>query len=358
MLTTCRILLSKGIDINAIEWNKAHETFNPEAAAYAEQMVSRSQNPNNNTELGSLYRDTQGGSLILRNVVLPFSSFAVNQRVRMINDMEKILRGGDKAEAIRSLTATLAEQAIFNAVKVYILAPLTTMGARSLAAAFGFWDDKDEEKSKAYENIDINIADAHFKTTDKFKKFAANTIGDFFFNGMGNATQQELQDKMNWLYSNIASETYPNGGKPTTTPKLFYTYDPSKEDRGNFTGAGMYGILPSQIADLNRNKHEVFTGTTERVIKGGTENVKQTETADITPEERKLFALSFMINVFAVAGIGDAEVTSINRKMQHIMDQKMKERYGGERILNIFSKGKGEPGASKSDITQPKLIKH
>lgn len=146
-------LKKQGVDINKIDWNKAHEDYNKEAGAYAEQMVSRSQNPNNNTELGSLYRDTKGGSMILKNMILPFSSFAVNQRVRMTNDLQKLIKGGNKSEAARSLAATFLEQGIFNAIKVYALGALTTAGARGLASAFGFWDDQDEKKVKAHEDI-------------------------------------------------------------------------------------------------------------------------------------------------------------------------------------------------------------
>ncbi len=344
-------LKKQGVDINKIDWNKAHEDYNKEAGAYAEQMVSRSQNPNNNTELGSLYRDTKGGSMILKNMILPFSSFAVNQRVRMTNDLQKLIKGGNKSEAARSLAATFLEQGIFNAIKVYGLGALTTSGARGLAAAFGFWDDQDEKKAKAYEDINIKIGDMDISTSDKHKKFVANTISDFYFSGMGGGTQQVMQKGMNWLYSNMATETYPNGGKANTHPKAFYTFDPSKDDQTDFSNWGMYGILPTQIQSFKKHASEAVLGETEKVIKGGMEGVKQTETVKITDNERALFVANFLINAAGIVGVplaGDAEVQNANRKLQKIMEKKMQSRYGGERDLKIFSKGKGDKSPTSS----------
>lgn len=334
-------LKRQGQDISTIEWDKAHESFNPEAAAYAEQMVSRSQNPNNNTELGALYRDTKGGSMVLKNMLLPFSSFSVNQRVRMTNDMQKLLRGGEKAEAARSLAATAIETGVFNAIKIYALGTLTTMGARALASMFGFWDDEDEEKSKAYEEVEIKIGESSLNVTDKQKRLAGNMMSDYFFSGMGGMTQQAIQKGMNFIYSNIATENYPNAGKETKSPNLFYILDPVKQD-AQWSDWGMYGITPAQYINATKNAEEAILGTTDQVVKGGMGEKVETETVDITSDEQNMAMLNFVINSFALFGVGDAEVTNMNRKMGSIMEKKMKERYGGENTLIISSKGKGQ----------------
>lgn len=341
-------LKRQGTDLSTVDWKKAHESFNEEAAAYAEQMVSRSQNPNNNTELATYYRDVKGLGSVLKNLLLPFSSFSTNQRVRMTNDVQKLFKGGEKAEAARSLAATALETGVFNAIKIYFLAGmLTTPASRALAALFGMWDDDDEKKADDYESIDIKIGDSTFNVSDKQKRLAANVMNDYFFSGLGGSVQQASQKGMNWIYSNMASEEYPNGGNPKKNPELFYVFDESKNP---YAAWGMYGILPAQFESLKKNAEEAIIGQADNVIDGGMGEKVVTEKKDITSQERQAAVLNFLINSFAMFGVGDAEVTNINRKMGAIMEKKMKARYGGENILKITSKGKGEQQSSESNL--------
>jgi len=342
-------LKRQGTDISTIDWNKAHESFNEEAAAYAEQMVSRSQNPNNNTELATYYRDTKGLGSVLKNLVLPFSSFSTNQRVRMTNDMQKIWKGGNKAEAARSLAATVVETGVFNAIKIYALSGwITTPASQFLASVFGMWDEEDEKKVDDYQSVDIKVGESTFNVSDKQKRLVANMMNDYLFSGLGGAVQGASQKGMNWIYSNIASEEYPNGGKASKSPKLFYEFDDSKN--GGFSSWGMYGILPTQVNALSKNAEEAILGQTDRVVKGGMGDKVVTEKTEITTQEQQAAALNFMINSFALFGIGDAEVTNINRKLGAIMEKKMKARYGGENTITISSKGKGQPQSSEGNL--------
>lgn len=342
-------LKRQGTDLSTIDWDKAHESFNDEAAAYAEQMVSRSQNPNNNTELATYYRDVKGLGSVLKNIVLPFSSFSTNQRVRMTNDMQKLFKGGEKAEAARSLAATALETGVFNAIKIYALSELTTAGARALASVFGMWGEDDEAKKNDYQSIDIKVGESTFNVSDKQKRLVSNVMNDYFFSGLGGLVQQASQKGMNWIYSNMASEEYPNGGNAKKNPELFYVYE-NKGDGYDWASLGMYGILPKQFSDVIGGAEEAILGQTDKVVKGGMGEKVVTEKSDITTEEQQAAALNFIINSFAMFGLGDAEVTNINRKMGAIMEKKMKVRYGGETTLTISSKGKTQTQSGESNL--------
>ena len=100
-------LKRQGIKLDDINWQTEHENPNLEAAAYAEQQVSRTQNPNDVSSGSSFYRDSRGTSGFFKNLVLPFSTFVVNAGSH--HDVQKILYGGNKAEAFKSLVGAAAE---------------------------------------------------------------------------------------------------------------------------------------------------------------------------------------------------------------------------------------------------------
>lgn len=335
-------LKQQDIDISEIDWKTEHENPNEKAAAYAEQMVSRSQNPNDVSAMAAFYKDSVGSKGILKNMLMPFSSFALNQRMRMTNDMQKLLYGGQKVEALKSLAGTVTEIALFNAVKVYIIGQLTTAGAQGIAAMFGMWDDDDDEKQKEKEeDIEIIIGGKTVKVSPKFRKTAANTISDFFFSGMGTAPQTWANKAMNAAYRLAATEKYANG-YTNYAPSLFYIYDPAKYGEEDYSAWGMYGI-PLQRLQATWNLGEVaITGKTDNVVKGGKESDMELEKKKVTDKERAVHSLMFAVEALGLAGASDADLLMINKKLQNIVGKRMDERYGYTFLLPIGKKGEGE----------------
>ena len=110
-------------NISSIDWQNEHKNPNQDAAAYAEQMVSRLQNANDSSSMADAFKDTNTAKRVLKNMALPYSTFAVNQRARMTSDLQKIIHGSidGREDALKSLSATIVEQAVFNGIKLYVL---------------------------------------------------------------------------------------------------------------------------------------------------------------------------------------------------------------------------------------------
>jgi len=313
-------LKEQGVDIDSINWAEEHNSPNAEAAAYAEQMTSRSQNANDASSMGQMYRKGGWGRTMLR-IFLPYSGFATNQRVRMTNDAQKLLFGNKnvKAEAARSLAATMAEAAIFNAVKIFVIGIATTAAARGLASMLGMWDDDDD---KFAEETD---------TAKNLQKFAANSISDYFFAGMGGFTQTKLNELSNYLIKGM-------NGASEKEPGFFSVYDPAKYGEYDYGQWGMFGGPLQTAANAGSEARMAITGQTDR-YKGNMFNQKVTR-VDIAPNERQAATIGALVDGMALLGVSEADVSAINRKLQQIRKKKMQVKYGGSKF-QVTTSGKG-----------------
>ncbi|MFT3946157.1 MAG: hypothetical protein QM763_04205 [Agriterribacter sp.] len=314
-------LKDQGIDFKNIDWKTEHEHPNEIAAAYAEQQVSRTQNPNDTSSLAPFYRESRGASAFFKNLVLPFSTFSVNSRVRLTNDVQKILYGGNKTEAFKSLAGTMAETVAFNAIKIYLISYLTTAGARGIASMYGMWGDDDDESADNKAELNINVAGTDLSVSANTKKLIANSASDFFFSGLGSLTQAKMNEGINLLYKASAVESYKDG-TVNKFPSLFYSKsltDPTPD----YSGYGLYGILASKVAAMKNSARYSLTGSY-----AGVNPFRQDETVTLTPEEQELYTISFIIDAFGVAGISDADLLTLNQKLKWIADKKLADKYG------------------------------
>jgi hypothetical protein len=267
----------------------------------------------------------------MRNVVLPFSSFGVNMRMRMTNDMQKILNGTAKKEAAFSLAATIAEQLTFNAMKVYLLGMLTTVGANALAKMLGYMDDDDDDEDK--EKVTIKIGEKEIDTTKSMKKWVANSFSDLFIGGMGTLTQKGFNESMNAAYKLVATEEYANG-YINEFPSLYYV--PNQTEADWWDDKGSYAIMPKKVIDVWRHGKLALTGEIDKVVKGGLE--PEYEKVELTQEEQRMHMLIFCIDALGIAGASDAQVNQMNGKLKSIVKRKEEKRYGGKKMV-ITSKG-------------------
>lgn len=334
------------VDIEKIDWEKEHLNPNEEAAAYAEQMVSRSQNANDATSMPNFLKDQRGIKGIVTSMILPFSGFAINQRMRMTSDVHKILFGGEKKEAIKSLVATTAEIAAFNAIKVFVIGALTTAGARSLAQIFQMWDEDDEKAADNKSEVTINDS---ITVSDKTKKWLANSISDFFFSGLGSAPQYGAQQGMNWLYENAVTETFKDR-KENKYPSLFFT---KRKGETDWSSWGVLGIPLEQGYDAYQSADRLLFGAKHHTKEG-------VHRDEMSENEQKLYTLAFLIDALSVVGVGDAELNNVNRKLKSMAEKKMEKKYGGNEFTlttNGFGKNveEGEVNFKKlSSIDQVK----
>ena len=309
-------LKKQGIDITKIDWSKEHENPNQEAAAYAEQTVSRLQNANDASSMADNFKNTNTYAKFFKNSYMPYSTFAVNQRARMTSDMQKIIHGSidGRAEAFKSLIATISEQAVFNSFKIYVLAN----GAQYLAELFltGVlgWDDDEAE--------DL------FKNAKKYanQKFVTSTVSDIFFSGMGGGAQTGLQLFTNKLTKLINGEEY------------FYDYKNDPEKTGipsSISALGAYGTSVSTFLGL-ANDMKYLDGEGEEIVKGGGTNNVVIRPKELSKESKQLVYLTFMVDALALVGLGDQYISQINQKIKKARDKKIKDDLGSYFDTRIY----------------------
>ena len=311
-----KYLVDNKIDFES--WAIEKSQPNESAASYAEHMVSRSQNPNDATAMARLYQEGgRGFGQVLKNIVLPFSTFQVNQRMRMTSDVKKILYGSaeNKAAAVKSLMGAIVEQAVFNAIKTYIIGTGITAGANALLAAYG---------------IDEELQDS-----GKEKKFISNTLNDVFLSGFGSAVPKLVIKGANSIYSAATNDS----------KALLYSYEP-KEGNPNFGAWGVYGVPMGAVYDMY-NRIGMLDGTADMVTKGGLSGREETTEVELSPEEKSMVMTNFIVDALGLVGVSDADVLRLNGKLKYALDNQMKKKYGKATTIKIYSKPKS--GTTKKE---------
>ncbi len=154
----------KGVDLNDPSW---HTNKDPEAAAYANQMVERSQNANTIQGMPEIYKE-KGGTKYVLDMLFAFSSFALNMNKRMARDFKMIGSGPkeDKIFAARDLTGVALEALLFSMTSV----AAAELGKMWAAWAIGALTGDDPEKDK--------------KARGYWEKVIARSVWDVVFGAM------------------------------------------------------------------------------------------------------------------------------------------------------------------------------
>ena len=130
-----------------IDW--ATHNVNQDAADYAMWMVNRQQNVSDTKTQGKALSTTDIPVKIGRKMLLPFASFSLNQKARMISDLKTLgLYNGaskqDKMIAFRSLASLPLEMALYQSIGLAIRLGYLALAGYIVGAVAG--DDDDEEK--------------------------------------------------------------------------------------------------------------------------------------------------------------------------------------------------------------------
>lgn len=304
-------------DVNSINWENEHLNPNVDAAAYAEQKVSRLQNANDPSSMADAFKDTNTAMRVLKNMVLPYSTFAVNQRARMIGDVQKIIHGSidGRADAMKSLGATIVEQAVFNGMKIYFIGNLAGyLGKAALMGLMG-WDDEDAEEL--------------FASAEKYtnQKFITNTLSDVFFSGMGAATQTGLQNLTNQVTKLINGKEY------------FYNFKNDSAKTGIpdwVTMLGAYGTSVSTAFGVLKDG-KYLSGYGDEIVSGGTEDKIVKQEVELSSDTKKIIWATFIIDALALAGFSDQFVLQINQKIKKGRDKMISDELGTEFNFKIYS---------------------
>ncbi len=322
-------LRDQGVDMSNIDWKEEHNNPNEVAASYAEQMVSRTQGPNDASSMANAYKNTRDGwGKAVRGAAMPFSGFALNQRGRMTNDMQKLIFGGDRKESVKSLLATTAEIAAFNWLKIFAIGAFTTWAAGQVLSYFDLGED-DDDKGEA-DKIKVKIGEKEIETNKKYKKMLGSSASDFLFSGMGSGPQHVFNHMVNSIYGINAQEEYimkTDRGlrkRVNEKPELIYQYKPKNQEE-DFGGWGVYGILPGKIMGMYEQS-QYLDGTFDKTVgKDGLGRERKRE-MKLTPEEANLVRLTFFVDALSVAGLSDAQVSTINQKIKTSLDKSIQGR--------------------------------
>jgi hypothetical protein len=143
-------LQKQKVNTDGINWN-THE-INQEAANFAQQQVDRNQNVSDPDLQGEVFTSKKTGYIAVRKIVLPFATFILNQKTRMVNDVRavtsKTASAAEKGDAARSLSGLLTEQAAFHTMGYFITNMLTEL-AYDLIDEF----EPEEDKKKRLANM-------------------------------------------------------------------------------------------------------------------------------------------------------------------------------------------------------------
>lgn len=132
-----------------IDW--ATHNVNQDAADYAMWMVNRQQNVSDTKTQGKIFTSTNSYTKVGRKMLLPFASFSLNQKSRMISDIKTlgIYSGASKQDRIiaaRSLFSLPFEMALYQGIGLTIRLSWLALAGYIVGAVSG--DDDDEEKER------------------------------------------------------------------------------------------------------------------------------------------------------------------------------------------------------------------
>jgi hypothetical protein len=195
----------KGRDyFDSIDW-KTHEV-NRDAGDYAQKQLDRQQAPSDVELKGELFSGKETHKKIANKLLFPLSSFSLNQKSRMYNDISVLFAKesfseNDKKIAALSLAGLAAEQAVFRSIQAVIGYYLL----EASAALYGLSDEDEElkeEKEKLKKNIIKGtstslVADfaSPLPITDAYTSSLVNDVLDIMYS----ATEVKEEDKF-FLY--------------------------------------------------------------------------------------------------------------------------------------------------------------
>lgn len=262
-------LKEQGIDPSNIDWN-THE-INDFAADYANSMVDVQQNVTERALAGEFMSSRDNTKTFIRNTLMPFGSFNINQKARMISDIvnanSKTNTLEDRKKARRSLYALTAEMTVFASIKAIQMVTYT-MAANALAGVVMGEKEKEDLYKKALKGITTNMFNDIFSPLP-----FTDAIVDRGINSVLNAT----------VYKNTPQELRFN---------LYQGDNKDEFDNFGFTGIGL-----KKLGQAKTMLNEGISGEVTRSYFG------KDYVQKIADEDRDLAASMAVANVISQLGI-------------------------------------------------------
>jgi hypothetical protein len=297
-----RIVETKGIDYSKHEPNKR-------AANYAQRMVDRQQNISNPALAGDLYTSESDIQKVVIKMLMPFSSFRMNQSSRLGSDLSTLeywntSTKADKTIALRSIAGYASEQATYRALQIGFTILFNSIASKIMG------DDDEEEDKKSTQNSIKNAATGAFVDT-----FSPIPLSDPFVQDALAYSVEELQDVMD-MPEDEKIKLF--GSQEQSALKIFGSYgipfQKAKDiyDLGKLAYSRKYKDKygnEKEISEENANKLKIFIGPLMAVTIAGAFN------ADISAIKRKAVKIAQK----GGGGISKEELKKSDPKMYKIM---------------------------------------
>jgi hypothetical protein len=244
-----------------------------EALNYAQHMIDKQQNVSDIEQMGTLFSGKSPVMKIVKNVLFPFMSFAINQKSRIVTDMRRFSAKGvsvqDRLGAAKSLFATSSEMVVFHTMS-YLIGQYFVRG---LASAFG-GGEEDEEEDKKYRKrrlgYTISSAARDVLSPIPLTDPAVDMLADWFLSsakiGASDADAKEALNAFNQMRELKGKEPYTGEKATEWLNKYIEDNRVSIKTFDDQIAGGMYSITISQFKDLYDSYRLAFEG--EYDVKG------------------------------------------------------------------------------------------
>ena len=327
-----QFLKDNGYDVSKINWDtwadtikrEGIEELNKEAIVYADTMVSRQQNVSDERLAGEALASENDWVKLSRKVLLPFASFSINQRARLINDLTTIKNKTASIEDVsiawKSLFGTLVEQATFQAIN-YSIGMLLYSAAQGIA---GHDDDEEEwEKRKKratqypLRSLAADITSPSPLVDDLFIDFY-----DLILSNMAGPSESEinkaindekkLREELGKDFSDSQIKTFREKYIEDNTYQLSPNYINAEDGKW-----GMLSIASDQVMRLSENSEMATKGTFTSDYQG-----KET-TKYLTDKDRRIAqGVFYMLDVPYTTGAGFKEMGQVANKTYSIIKKR------------------------------------
>ncbi len=287
----------KNIDISNVDVSKID--FDEEAGAYAENMISNTQNINDPTMASQLFQDKTLSNRVIRSLFFTFSSFSINNSNNLRSSLANILHGSkeQKVNAGYQLAASLSELVSYDLIKKSIKLSIGAVSGTILQSILG-----EEEEKKIDEGL--------------LKQSSLNIINALFFDGLGNGISTPLKDLSDYSFGkNILGDpnfNFLNEYRPQTVTPV----DILSRYAGSIGNAVQ---LSQRIYDNGRYAFsDKLSGYTTYKGENGFEKTKYYN--KLTDEQKTLGKIAFFIDLGSTTtGISISEFTQLSREFNRTL---------------------------------------
>jgi hypothetical protein len=287
------------------------DTARQEAAAYAEAMIDLYQGSSDPTRMATFaQRGKTGWENAFKTVFLPFNSFVLQQRVRILSDLREIKMKATDPESIkqakRGLAGTLAGILVFHTMRRYALPALSGLGAAGVYAMLGVDPEEPDEEKKQQE--------ANFK----LKQFYSEIAGNVLVAGFGGLVEQQTLEALNqgayYLARSINSDWVldDNGN--------VMDYSKWSRDKAPFWYYQSYkGGYDLGMFNIGFDQFQQAVTTTQKM-----NDPELMES--LTPEERRVIVMAGISEWLYLMRMNDADIARMIRRMGKETEATAKER--------------------------------